>query len=112
MSELYLPCLPEFEIGDVDFDFETNKVFFDLVSGCVSLTCFMSGILKVEEFEVSTDSNPQNSVDRDFKYLQVAGGYFEVDRSDIDIVSGQKLKLTERQEAQLNEYLKEEMVMV
>lgn len=112
MSELCLPSLPEFEIGDVDFDFKTNKVFFDLVLGCLSVTCFMSGILKVEEFEVSADSNPQNSVDRDFKYLQVAGGYFEVDRTDIDIASGQKLKLTEHQEAKLNEYLKDEMVMV
>ena len=78
------------------------------------LLALCRGFLKVEEFEVSVDSNlPQNSVDRDFKYLQVAfGGYFEVDRTDIDIASGQKLKLTEHQEAKLNEYLKDEMVMV
>lgn len=108
-----LPSLPEFEVSkEVDFDFESNKVFFVLMCGVDDVVCSMSGILKVEEFEVSPSLDPQMAVDRDFKFLQVEDTALDVVESDVDIVPGQKLKLTEHQRRDLNEYLKEEMVMV
>ena len=113
MSELYLPSLPEFEIqSDIEIDLHGCDVSFTLSYGAVSVDCCMDGVVKTEDFEVAIDSNPQNNLERPFEFLVVSNTPVEVLRTDIDLVDGQRIKLTEKQMAQLNEYLKEEMVMI
>ena len=113
MSELYLPSLPEFELqSDIEIDLHGGEVNFTLSYGAVSVDCCMDGVVKTEDFDVEVDSNPQNSLERPFEFLVVSNTPVEVLRTDIDLVDGQRIKLTEKQMAQLNKYLKEEMVMV
>lgn len=112
MSELYLPCLPEFELqSDIEIDLHGGEVNFTLSYGAVSVDCCMDGLVKTEDFEVAVDSDPQNNLDHPFKFLVVSNTAVEVMRTDINLVDGQKIRLTEKQMAKLNEYLKEEMVM-
>ena len=113
MSELYLPCLPEFELdSDIEIDLHGGEVNFTLSYGAVSVDCCMDGVIRTEDFDVAVDSDPQNSLERPFEFLVVSNTAVEVMRTDIDLVDGQRIKLTEKQMAKLNEYLKEEMVMV
>lgn len=113
MSELYLPCLPEFELqSDIEIDLHGGEVNFTLSYGAVSVDCCMDGVVKTEDFDVAVDSDPQNNLDRPFYFLVVSNTPVEVLRTDIDLVDGQRIKLTEKQMAKLNEYLKEEMVRV
>ena len=101
--------LPEFKIEDVDFCFDKKQVYFTLVVGNSVVTCYMSAEEKIESFEVNIDSNPQNNIDRDFRYLVVSDTSVVVDQADIDIciVKGQTIGLTEKQRDDLNEILKE-----
>lgn len=113
MHELYLPCLPEFELqSDIEIDLHGSEVNFTLIYGAVSVDCCMDGVIKTEDFDVEIDSDPQNSLERPFEFLVVSNTAVEVLRTDINLVDGQKIRLTEKQMAKLNEYLKEEMVMV
>lgn len=113
MHELYLPSLPEFELqSDIEIDLHGCDVSFTLSYGAVSIDCCMDGVVKTEDFDVAVDSNPQNNLERPFEFLVVSNTAVEVLRTDIDLVDGQRIKLTEKQIAKLNEYLKEEMVMV
>lgn len=113
MSELYLPCLPEFELqSDIEIDLHGCDVSFTLSYGAVSVDCCMDGVVKVENFDVPVDGDPQNNLEKPFEFLVVSNTAVEVMRTDINLVDGQKIRLAEKQIAQLNEYLKEEMVMV
>ncbi|MEG1232291.1 MAG: hypothetical protein RSE18_00520 [Acinetobacter sp.] len=113
MSELYLPCLPEFELqSDIEIDLHGCDVSFTLSYGAVSVDCCMDGMVKIENFDVAVDSNPQNNLERPFEFLVVSNTPVEVLRTDIDLVGGQRIKLTEKQMVKLREYLKDEMVMV
>lgn len=113
MTELYLPSLPEFELNsEIDIDLHGGEVSFTLFYGAVSIDCCMDGVVKTENFDVAVDSNPQNIVERPHNYLVVSNTPVEVLRTDIDLVDGQRIKLTEKQMSKLNEYLKDEMVMV
>ena len=73
----------------------------------------MSADVKIEEFEINVDGNVQNNVDRDFRYLVVSDTSVVVDQADIDIciVKGQTIGLTEKQRNDLNEILKDNMVL-
>ena len=106
--------LPEFKIEDVDFCFDKKQVYFTLVVGVSTLTCYMSADVKVEEFEVNIDPNPQNNIDRPFKYLVVSDSSVIIDQCDIDIciIKGQTIGLTEKQRDDLNEILKGKMEVV
>ena len=106
--------LPEFKIEDVDFCFDKKEVYFTLALGVSTLTCYMSADVKIESFEVNIDPNPQNNIDRDFRYLVVSDTSVVVDQADIDIciVKGQTIGLTEKQRDDLNEILKEKMELV
>ena len=64
--------LPMFFIEDVDFCFDKKEVYFTLALGVSTLTCYMSADVKIESFEVNIDPNPQNNIDRDFRYLVVS----------------------------------------
>lgn len=112
--EMFYLQLPEFKIEDVEFCFDKKQVYFTLAVGNSVVTCYMSAIEKIEEFEVNVDSNPQNNVDRPFKYLVVEDTSVIIDQCDIDIciVKGQAIGLTENQRDSLNERLKEEMELV
>lgn len=113
MNELYLPCLPEFDIqSDIEIDLHGGEVSFTLTYGFISVDCCMDGVVNTENFDVPVDGNPQNNLDRPFEFLVVSNTPVEVLRTDIDLVDGQRIKLTEAQLAKLNEYLKNEMVMV
>lgn len=113
MSELYLPCLPEFEIqSDIEIDLRGCEVSFTLTYGAVSVDCCMDGVVKVENFDVPVDGDPQNNLEKPFEFLVVSNTPIEVLRTDIDLVDSQRIKLTEAQLAKLNEYLKKEMVAV
>lgn len=113
MSELYLPSLPEFELqSDIEIDLHGCDVSFTLSYGAVSVDCCMDGVVKTEDFDVAVDSNPQNNLERPFEFLVVSNTPVEVLRTDIDLVDDQRIKLTEKQMAKLNEYLKDEMVVV
>ena len=113
MNELYLPCLPEFELdSDIEIDLHGGEVNFTLSYGAVSVDCFMDGVVKTEVFTVGVNMDRQMDVDKDFNYLVVSNTPVEVLRTDIDLVDGQRIKLTEKQMAKLNEYLKDEMLMV
>ena len=104
-----LPVFAEFEINEV-WDFSNpEKVCFNLVHGVDSIECEMKAKRKVEQFEVYNDGDVQNSVDREFEYLEV-DCETEVLVDGLDYV--QKIKLTEKQMLKLNEYLKDEMEMV
>lgn len=112
MHELYLPCLPEFELqSDIEIDLHGGEASFTLAYGAVSVDCCMNGVVKIENFDFSFDGDTQNNLDRPFEFLVVSNTPVEVLRTDIDLVDGQRIKLTEKQMAKLNEYLKEEMVM-
>ena len=103
-----LPVFAEFELNEV-WDFSNpEKVCFNLVHGVDSIECEMKAKRKVEQFEVYNDGDVQNSVDREFEYLEV-DCETEV-LVELDYV--QKIKLTEKQMLKLNEYLKDEMKMV
>ena len=106
--------LPMFNIDEVDFCFNKKQVYFTLVLGVSTLTCYMSTDAKVEEFEINIDGNVQNNVDRDFKYLVVSDSSVIVDQADVEIciVKGQTIGLTEKQRDDLNEILKEKMELV
>lgn len=113
MSELYLPCLPEFELqSDIEIDLHGCDVSFTLSYGAVSVDCCMDGVVKAEVFTVGVNMDRQMDIDKDFNYLVVSNTPVEVLRTDIDLVDGQRIKLTEKQMAKLNEYLKDEMVVV
>lgn len=113
MLELYLPCLPEFELqSDIEIDLHGCDVSFTLSYGAVSVDCCMDGVVKTEDFDVDVDSDQQNNLERPFKFLVVSNTAVEIMRTDIDLVDGQKIRLNEKQMAKLNEYLKEEKVMV
>ena len=103
-----LPVFAEFELIEI-WDFSNpEKVCFNLVHGVDSIECEMKAKRKVEQFEVQNDGDVQNSVDREFEYLEV-DCETEV-LVELDYV--QKIKLTEKQMLKLNEYLKDEKKMV
>ena len=103
-----LPVFAEFELNEI-WDFSNpGKVCFNLVHGVDSIECEMKAKRKVEQFEVYNDGDVQNSVDREFEYLEV-DCETEV-LVELDYV--QKIKLTEKQMLKLNEYLKDEMEMI
>ena len=103
-----LPVFAEFELNEI-WDFSNpEKVCFNLVHGVDSIECEMKAKRKVEQFEVQNDGDVQNSVDREFEYLEV-DCETEV-LVELDYV--QKIKLTEKQMLKLNEYLKDEKKMV
>ena len=103
-----LPVFAEFELNEI-WDFSNpGKVCFNLVHGVDSIECEMKAKRKVEQFEVYNDGDVQNSVDREFEYLEV-DCETEV-LVELDYV--QKIKLTEKQMLKLNEYLKDEKKMV
>ena len=103
-----LPVFAEFELNEI-WDFSNpEKVCFNLVHGVDSIECEMKAKRKVEQFEVYNDGDVQNSVDREFEYLEV-DCETEV-LVELDYV--QKIKLTEKQMLKLNEYLKDEMEMI
>lgn len=114
MHEVILPSLPKFKVNQgVEFCFDKKKVYFVLDYGVVSVVCFMSAGCVVATYDVMPENgDPQNSVDIDFKYLKVGETEVSIDQSDIDLVNGQKIELTEKQIFELNEYLKEEMIKV
>ena len=82
--------------------------------GVSTLTCYMSAEEKVESFEVNIDPNPQNNIDRPFKYLVVSDSSVIIDQCDIDIciIKGQTIGLTKKQRDDLNEILKGKMEVV
>ena len=97
-----LPVFAEFELNEI-WDFSNpEKVCFNLVHGVDSIECEMKAKRKVEQFEVYNDGDVQNSVDREFEYLEV-DCETEVLVDGLDYV--QKIKLTEKQMLKLNEYL-------
>ena len=97
-----LPVFAEFELNEI-WDFSNpGKVCFNLVHGVDSIECEMKAKRKVEQFEVYNDGDVQNSVDREFEYLEV-DCETEVLVDGLDYV--QKIKLTEKQMLKLNEYL-------
>ena len=105
--------LPMFFIDEVEFCFDKKEVYFTLALGVSTLTCYMSAEVKIEEFEVNVDGNVQNNTDRDFKYLVVSNSSVIVDQADVEIciVKGQTIGLTEKQRDDLNEILKDNMVL-
>lgn len=114
MSEVNLPSLYKYDVSsEVESCFDKNEVYFVLNYGVLSVVCWMKAECITEQFEVnSTDNDPQNSFDRDFKYLKVGETEVNIDCSDIDLVSGQQIELTENQIQKLNEYLKDNMILV
>ena len=108
MNYLPLPVFVEFEIDDI-WDFSRiDKVCFTMVHGVDSIECDVSAVRKVEAFEVSNDIDPQKSLDRDFEYLQVESDAVV----EVELEHVQKIKLTEKQLLELNEYLKQEMKII
>lgn len=103
-----LPVFEGFKVDDI-WDFQrAEKICFTLINGVNSIECEIKAKRIVESFDVPVNSDPQNNVDRDFEYLQV-DCETEV-LVELDCV--QKIKLTEKQAYDLNEYLKDEMKMI
>lgn len=112
MSEVYLPSLPKFEIDpNIEDCFDRKEVYFVLGCGVLKVVCSMKAECVVDTYSVNVDENPQNDIDRDFKYLKVGETAVSIDCSDIDLVGGQQIELTETQIQKLNEILKENMVL-
>ena len=109
MNYLPLPIFAEFEIEECIANFNgKNTVYFTLTCGVDYIECSVEATQKVEEFEVCNDIDVQNTHDRDFEYLQVDAD--EVVGVELEHV--QKIKLTEKQLEELNEYLKQQMKMI
>lgn len=107
-----LPSLPKFKIGDdVDYNFDSNEVYFLLELGVDTVVCKMKGEKIVEPFECHTGGDVENGREIDFKYFKVSDTEVFIDQSDIDIESNQKIELTDSQIYDLNEKLKNEMVV-
>ena len=94
---------------DIEMSFENNEVYLVLVRGDEQVVCNVKGKLVIENCDVCFDGNPQNSVDRDFKYLQVSDYNLEIDQSDIDLNG--KVELNEIQIDELNKKLKDNMIL-
>lgn len=102
--------LSGFEVSDdIEMSFENNEVYLVLVRGDEQVVCNVKGKLVIENCDVCFDGNPQNSVDRDFKYLQVDDTEIEIDQSDIEIDG--KFELNEIQIDDLNKKLKDNMIL-
>lgn len=114
MLEVYLPSLPEFEIHkNIEFSLEKKKVYFALTLGCLDVVCTISSELKTEKFDVCPQGvSSEHCQECDFQFLEVGKTAVSVDQTDIEIMTGQKLVLTEKQIQELNEILKGEMVIV
>lgn len=120
MFENELPCLPVYKIKcnkiediDIDYELKSNNVFFDLEHGSNIICCSMRGEVEVKAFDVCEQGQSyEDSVERDFKFLQLNENIVNVEQSDIDLITGQKIELTEKQYCELNEYLKEKMEMM
>lgn len=95
---------------DIEMSFENNEVYLVLVRGDEQVVCNAKGKLVIENCDVCFDGNPQNSVDRDFKYLQVSDSKLEIDQSDIEIDG--RVELNQFQIDGLNKKLKDNMVLV
>ena len=95
---------------DIEMSFENNEIYFVLVRGDEQVVCNVKGKLVVENCDVCFDGNPQNSVDRDFKYLQVSDSKLEIDQSDIDLNG--EVELNQFQIDELNKKLKDNMILV
>lgn len=94
---------------DIEMSFENNEVYLVLVRGDEQVVCNVKGELVVENCDVCFDGNPQNSVDRDFKYLQVGDSKLEIDQSDIDLNG--VVELNQFQIDELNKKLKDNMIL-
>ena len=119
MFENELPSLPAYKVHcvklediEVDYSLNNENVFFTLVNGCNNICCAMQGKVNTEVFDVVEKGNYENSKECNFKFLQLTSNVVRVDQSDIDLITGQKIELTEKQYCELNEYLKEKMELV
>lgn len=107
-----LVSLPKCKINeDIDVDYENNSVCFALEYGTDSALCHIKAEIISEEFDVHQGGNFEDCRSIEFKYAHVSDTPVSVDQSDFDILEGQKIELTESQIADLNEKLKNEMVI-
>lgn len=114
MFDNELPCLPIYKVqSDVEFCFEKKEVYFVLSHGCNDVVGAIKCKEVVKKFDVLPESgNPEHARECYFKFLQLTENVVTIDGSNIDLVAGQKIELTETQYNELNEYLKEEMELV
>lgn len=103
--ELFAPCFPLFELAE-NIEVDANMVRFTLNYGCVEIDCEMLANELTDSTWVNKTNDPQNDVEMDYTKLEVDDRTsVTVLRSDVELVNGQKIILTDQQVEKLNQQL-------
>lgn len=103
---LVLPCYPSFEIDVDSVEVEADVVSFTLESGCTHIECKMTATELKRSMFLESQFDPENG--REVDYIQLEVNHetpVEVGNTNVDLVQGQMIVLTESQASKLNELL-------
>ena len=104
--ELFAPCFPIFELVAESIEVEADMVRFTLQYGAVGIDCEAQADELTDSTCVNKTNDPQNDVDVDYTKLEIDQNTpISVLRHDVNLVDGQKIKLTEQQVEKLNQQL-------
>lgn len=93
-----------------DLEVCDGNLYFNLKHGDEVVSCYCEAKSKIEVFDVATDLNPENNVDRDFKvfFIEAETICFVDDFDNVHAVRDMPFKLTSHQQLVINDYLKDE----
>lgn len=104
--ELFAPCFPIFELVAESIEVEVDMVRFTLKYGAVGIDCEAQADELTDSTCVNKTNDPQNDVEVDYTKLEIDQNTpISVLRHDVNLVDGQKIKLTEQQVEKLNQQL-------
>lgn len=103
---LVLPCFPGFKIDVDSIETEADVVNFTLESGCTHIECKMAATELKRSMFLESQFDPENGCEVDYVQLEVNHeSPVEVGDTNVDLVQGQMIVLTESQASKLNELL-------
>lgn len=106
--ELFTPCFPDFWVKNdsVEVEVESDIVRFTLQYGCVEIDCEAQADGVADSVYMEQQFKPEHGRDMDYTKLQVdQNTEINVIRHDVNLIEGQKLKLTKSQDQELNQQL-------
>lgn len=104
--ELFAPCYPMFAIKSQSVSIDADMVQFTLEYGVVEIECEAQATEYSDSIYLEPQDKPECGEDKPYTRLEVdADTPITPTRYDVDLVDGQKIKLTDAQVACLNEWL-------
>lgn len=96
------------EVGDLEVC--DGNLYFNLKHSDEAVSCYCEVKSKIEAFDVSVDSNPQNNVDRNHEvfFVDFETVVFVDDFDNVHAVRDMPFKLTGDQINTINDYLEDE----